>query len=164
MSTGNNFFNEPFSYGAGWIVLFAFLTVGLATAAVLIKFVPIWKAKARKPKLVQTEVKKPEVLVVPGTAKRRYLTLITKVENDLAAGRITTRDAYQQMSFCTKGFFQEVTGVDVSTYTLEEIHALGIPQLEYLVNEYYAPEFAPEYNGDVRASMEKTKRVISQWN
>jgi len=57
-----------------------------------------------------------------------------------------------------------VTGMDVSTYTLEEIHALGIPQLAYLVEEYYAPEFAPEHDGDVRASIEKTKRVIAQWN
>lgn len=38
-----------------------------------------------------------------------------------------------------------------------------MPELYYLVAEYYAPEFARKSDGDVRASLEKTRSLIERW-
>lgn len=96
--------------------------------------------------------------------KRKYLMQLERMQQDLCNGRITTRDVYQSMSLCIRGFVYEVTGIQVQNYTLEDIKKLQMPELEALISEYYAPEFAWQSVGDSHASLEKTKRAIQLWN
>lgn len=151
---------DPFSYGPMGII-----SMALFLAAVVIALILIYKNVGRTPKR-KKEIKQPiqGPIVISVNAKTKYYNVIVEIEASLNEGKITTREAYQQMSTCTRSFFHEVTGVDVTTYTLSDIHDMGFPQLEYLVSEYYAPEFAEHTIGDVSASIAKTKRVIAEWN
>ena len=78
-------------------------------------------------------------------------------------GKLDVRGAYQRMSRCIRGFVHAATGIRVQNYTLYDIERLNMPELYYLVAEYYAPEFARKSDGDVRASLEKTRSLIERW-
>ena len=67
------------------------------------------------------------------------------------------------MSRCIRGFVHAATGIRVQNYTLYNIERLNMPELYYLVAEYYAPEFARKSDGDVRTSLEKTRSLIERW-
>ena len=151
---------DPFSYG-----VMGMISMALFTAAIVVALILIYRNVGREPKKKKAAapVRNTQV-VIPVNAKTRYFNGICNIEAALQTNAITTREAYQQMSACTRSFFKEATGIDVTTYTLSDIHEMGFPQLEYLVTEYYAPEFAEDTIGDVAASIEKTKKVISEWN
>lgn len=96
--------------------------------------------------------------------KNKFLMELSGIEVDLVNNRISTRDAYKKMSVCIRAFVFEVTGIEVLSYTLQDIQRLKMPLLEELIEEFYAPEFAVKSIGDSMASLKKTKRAIERWN
>lgn len=96
--------------------------------------------------------------------KNKFLMELSGIEVDLVNNRISTRDAYKKMSVCIRAFVFEVTGIEVLSYTLQDIQRLKMPLLEELIEEFYAPEFAAKSIGDSMASLQKTKRAIERWN
>lgn len=96
--------------------------------------------------------------------KNKFLMELSGIEVDLVNNRISTRDAYKKMSVCIRAFVFEVTGIEVLSYTLQDIQRLKMPLLEELIEEFYAPEFAVKSIGDSMASLQKTKRAIERWN
>ena len=96
--------------------------------------------------------------------KNKFLAELSGIEADLVNNRISTRDAYKKMSACIRAFVFEVTGIEVLSYTLQDIQRLKMPLLEELIEEFYAPEFAVKSIGDSMASLQKTKRAIERWN
>lgn len=149
---------EPFSYSILPIVILSIIAIGM-----LIYFITdfIIKRCRQKEKL-------PVVRKLSGEAvieiKKRYLKELQKIENDFRAQKISLRSAYQKMSKCIRKFVHEVTGIKVHNYTLEDIRMLNMPMLEELIKEYYVPEFSKQSSGDVKTSLEKTKRAIEKWN
>lgn len=150
---------EPFSYS-----IFPIIVVGaLAAFYGLYFFVSIIRKRHKKKPINQVTRK-----VIPvadmKTIKIKYLTELENIKQALWSGQITTRDAYQKMSLCIRHFVYEVTGIQVQNCTLQDIRQLHMPDLEALITEYYAPEFAITSIGDSTASLERTKRVIELWN
>lgn len=96
--------------------------------------------------------------------KGRYISELSRIENELIRSRMSVREAYQRMSECIRGFVFDVTGIRVQNYTLQDIQELNIPILSELIVEYYAPEFAQRSKGNVNDSINKTKWVIERWN
>ena len=56
------------------------------------------------------------------------------------------------------------TGTEVDKFALYEINATEYKDLAKLVGEYYQPEFDKISEGDVRASLERTRRLVAEWN
>lgn len=113
-------------------------------------------------------IEKP-VVIIPlksnvSFVKQNYINQLSKIAVDFQQGICSVRDSYQQMSAIIRGFVQEVTGIKVQNYTLQDIKFLQLPVLEELIEEYYSPEFACESEGDVLTSIEKTKGAIERWN
>ena len=74
------------------------------------------------------------------------------------------RSAYERMSVLIREFTYKATGIEVLKYSLSEIKGTGLDALADLIEEYYEPEFDKISEGDVKASIERTRKVISEWN
>ena len=96
--------------------------------------------------------------------KYKYLSKLNDLELSLNDKRITSRKAYQELSVLIRLFVYELTGLEVQSCTLKDIKKLNIPVLYELIKEYYDPEFSKISKGNIKASIEKTKEVISRWN
>lgn len=73
------------------------------------------------------------------------------------------RKGYQLLSRLVRNFVKEYANVDVTTKTLAEIRSMGFPVLTALVEEYYAPEFSLDEEGNVLESIDKTIKAIKSW-
>lgn len=96
--------------------------------------------------------------------KYKYLSKLNDLELNLNDKKITSRKAYQELSVLIRLFVYELTGLEVQSCTLKDIKKLNIPVLYELIKEYYDPEFSKISKGNIKASIEKTKEVISRWN
>lgn len=99
--------------------------------------------------------------------KQSYLDELVQLNGRIVSGSISIRKAFAKISIITRGFVKEATGIDVRSYTLEEIVSLKIPTLTFLVSNCYEPEFAEissEQNETVLAkTMSTAQTIISQW-
>ena len=96
--------------------------------------------------------------------KKRYLSKIQELENNLTAKKISSRKAYQDLSSIIRTFIFEATNIKVQNYTLKEIKMINMPVLFDLVSEYYDPEFSIISKGNIISSINKTRMVIERWN
>lgn len=152
---------EPFSYALWPIIavgVLILICVGILLFPVIKKMFK--RKKTSKPKQVM-EVKKVKDI---SKIKNKYLNELGLIEMELADNRISIRESYMKMSACIRGFVYEVTGIEVLSYTLQDIQRLNMPLLEELIKEFYLPEFAVKSVGDGMASLQKTKRAIERWN
>lgn len=149
-----------FSYAFWPILLIGLLLLVCVIILILPAILKLFKPKEKAVEEV-IEIKKPvDVMGV----KDKYLGQLNQIEQDINSNRIPIRDAYQNMSACIRGFVKEMTGIEVTNYTLQDIQRLNMPLLATLIEEYYAPEFAANSIGDSMASLQKTKRAIERWN
>lgn len=149
----------PFSYSLIYIVvcILALIVLTIFTIYIFIK-------KSNKEKKVQTvPIVKKEVVNIE-KVKNKYLKKLKQIEEDVDRGKISIRKAYQSISSITRYFVFETTNIKVQKYTLTEIRKLNMPILYELVQEYYEPEFSKYSIGDVKASIDKTRKVIEKWN
>lgn len=95
--------------------------------------------------------------------KNKYLYNIELLLENLDNKKISSRIAYQNLSRLIRNFIYEVTNIKIQYYTLEDIKTLNMPIVYKLVEEYYNPEFQRNSNGNIKESIEKTKKVIKEW-
>ena len=140
---------EPISYMTLWLIIAAVLVALVIFMQVFFRI----KLRGRLGKSKKIKIKKP-----------KPKTLIEQIEYNLRSSSISTKEAYQKMSLCIRGFVYEATGIPVEKYTLTEIKEVGIPVLTQLVSEYYEPEFAMATYADVNQSILKTRKVLESWS
>lgn len=97
-------------------------------------------------------------------AKAKYNKLLMDLEARYQMGKISEKEAYQELSKYIRHFVHDVTGIKVQNYTLEDIGRLNMPMLYYLIAECYAPEFSADASGDLGESIRKAREVIYGWN
>lgn len=97
-------------------------------------------------------------------AKAKYNKLLMDLEARYQMGRLSEKEAYQELSKHIRHFVHDVTGIKVQNYTLEDIGRLNMPMLYYLIAECYVPEFSREGSGDLGESIRKAREVIYGWN
>ncbi|WP_034450299.1 hypothetical protein [Butyrivibrio sp. AE2032] len=134
------------------------------TVTVLMMFLySVLKDIKRKEKEVIEE--KP-VFVKPDMPKLKaeYLALLDGIEARFNQDTTKIRPAYEDMSRVVREFVYKATGTEVDKFTLFEISRTDFGDLAKLVGEYYQPEFDQISEGDVRASLEKSRRLVSEWN
>ncbi len=148
---------EPFTYS---IIPLVFLVIIIM---ILIYFL----LKNRKIVTVEKEIVKeiPEKNIknIP-VIKNKYLKQLDKINKEFKENLITLREAYQSISEVIRLFVFEVTDITTQNYTLTEIKKLDLPVIYELIEEYYEPEFASKSIGDFDASINKTRRIINEWN
>lgn len=151
---------DPFSYEL-WIILLLGSIVLLYVLFLILE--RVWKKRRGKKK-----VPLPDKEVVAGKVsdkmRSKYLRELAEIEAALDRGEISSKMAYQKISPCLRHFVYEVTGIRVHKYSLSEIKRINLPILEALVTEYYVPEFSLDSVSDVKASLQKTRKAIEEWN
>lgn len=146
---------EPFSYSLVPIVV-----IGLIVLIYAI-FLIVKKIKNKDKKVIVQQ--KVECVVDVLTVKKQYIAKLTNIETMYENGDITSKEAYQKTSEYVREFVQKLTNINVSNCTLQDIIELNMPLLANLVSEYYRPEFEKEFEGNIRSSIQKTKRAIEEW-
>jgi len=145
----------PFSYSIYPIILVIILLVLLTIYFFMSRNKKEYKAL---PEVKEINLKDLNVI------KRKYLKQLEQVSTKVDNNAISTRIAYQKISIIVRSFVYEVTNIKVSHYTLRDIKKLNMPILYELIEEYYAPEFSKHSSGDIKDSLEKTRKVIERWN
>lgn len=147
----------PFSYSIYPIILIC-LCIILFTIYLLIK-------RNKQKKRVEDKIKVEEIKNVDiNEIKRKYLEELDVIESQLNTNMIHIRIAYQDISRVIRHFVYEVTNIHVQNYSLKEIKDLDMPMLYELMQEYYVPEFSKYSYGNVKDSLQKTRKVIEKWN
>ena len=146
-----------FSYSI-WPIIVVLLLIILFTIYIFLK-----QRKQERTLISVEEIKllEPKNIEV---IKKKYIKKIDLLENKIKAEKISVRVAYQHLSNIIRYFIFEVTDIKVHNYTLLEIERLNMPQLSSLIQEYYAPEFAKQSIGNIKVSLEKTRKVIEEWS
>ncbi len=139
-----------FSYTIIPVIIFFLLWIGIILLLLWIK---------KKKKTVETKTN-PKKLY---TTKEKYLRMISYLEKEIDENKINNRKAFQKLSKIIRLFVYEMTSIKLQNYSLDEIKTLNIEELSQLVEEYYDPEFAKYSKGDLKKSIEKTKKVIELW-
>lgn len=147
----------PFSYSIYPIILIC-LCIILFTIYLLIK-------RNKQKKRVEDKIKVEEIKNVDiNEIKRKYLEELDVIESQLNTNMIHIRIAYQDISRVIRHFVYEVTNIHVQNYSLKEIKDLDMPMLYELMQEYYVPEFSKYSYGNVKDSLQKTRKVIEKWS
>ena len=144
-------FRNPFTYTETIITVFLILIVAIVVFLIV----------TRKRK------KKVEVVVPPkkdvNSIKKKYLEEIDNLIDDTRNNKINYRTSYTRLSKIIREFIFEVTSINVTSVSLAEVKHLNMPYLYELMKEYYVPEFAHFFKGDIENSIEKTRGVITKW-
>lgn len=96
--------------------------------------------------------------------RERYLRYLRDAGAEYRAGNLDERTAWQQISYLTRAFVYEASGIHVRELSLAEIRKCRLPMLEDLVETCYPPEFAPGHPVSPEAGFEKAREVIREWN
>jgi GTPase Era involved in 16S rRNA processing len=120
----------------------------------------------RKAEKVVEEVQEQVFFVKPDLAKLKaaYIAKLNEIEEKYNQDKTKIRPAYESMSKVVREFVYKATGTEVDKFTLAEISNTEYAGLTKLVGEYYQPEFDKISEGDVRASLEKSRRLVAEWN
>lgn len=122
--------------------------------------------------LLKKKVKQPEkaehspvVKPVSGDQVReKYYAVINDLETEYRSGRMSNREAFQELSRIVRYFVYEMTGIRVHHNTLAEIKKLDMPGLYAVIEECYAPEFSMDKDGNIYDTMNKARMVIKEWH
>lgn len=150
---------DPFSYSIYPELIILILLV-LLTISII-----IYRKLKNRPiiEIENEEIKKLDEKDI-NRIKEKYLKRLDNIEEKLNSNKISVRHAYQMLSANIRYFVFEVTNIKVQNYTLREIEKLKMPILSELIEEYYTPEFAEYSVGNIKTSLEKTRKVIEKWN
>ena len=144
------------------IIITAAILAALTVAIILMyvyKLLAAYKPKEKeqpaKPVFVKPDMTK---------LKAQYLASLDQLEAKYNQDTTKIRPAYEGMSILVREFVYKATGTEVDKFTLSEISETEFEDLTHLVGEYYKPEFDKISEGDVRASLAKSRRLVSEWN
>ena len=150
---------DMFSYSITPILLFGALAFLFCFIASRMK-----KAPKKPPKKKTIRITQPEKPKNISSIKAAYIKQLADIEKKFSANELTNRMAYQKLSLLVRQFVYEVTNIQVTNYTLQELKELRMPKLYELIEEFYTPEFAVKDDGNVLESIQKTRKVIEEWN
>ena len=140
----------PIGYDSGWLVLgIAILAVVVVGAAALVF------ARRGSPKGTRAAGE-----VGDRGLRGRYHAQIDAVEEDVAAGSISAREAHLRLSALVRSFARDTTGVNAPVMTLTELRQSPLPEVTAAVAEYYPSSFEPGLPGDIESALSRARRVI----
>ncbi|HKU03252.1 MAG TPA: hypothetical protein VJQ80_10625 [Arthrobacter sp.] len=100
---------------------------------------------------------------LPGL-KAAYLQRIHDVEQEAAAGNLDARAAHQQVSLLLRGFVRDVTGVDATRMTHQDLARHPLPAAAHVIEALYPAEFGPGPLPSVAALAARAAEAVRTWN
>jgi len=155
---------RPFDFSVVPIAIVGGIFAALTVAILLMVLYSLIKDMKKKEKVEQV-VEQP-VFVKPDLSKLKaaYIAKLNEIEEKYNQDQTKIRPAYEGMSKVVREFVYKATGTEVDKFTLAEITSTEYAGLAKLIGEYYQPEFDQISKGDVKASLEKSRRLVAEWN
>ena len=155
---------RPFDFSVVPIAIVGGIFAALTVAILLMVLYSLIKDMKKKEK-VEQPVEQP-VFVKPDLSKLKaaYIAKLNEIEEKYNQDQTKIRPAYEGMSKVVREFVYKATGTEVDKFTLAEITSTEYAGLAKLIGEYYQPEFDQISKGDVKASLEKSRRLVAEWN
>ncbi|MBO7426509.1 MAG: hypothetical protein J6U23_12630 [Clostridiales bacterium] len=152
---------DPFSYSIVPIVI-----ISIVILASLIALITILLVRKKKNAPVKKKVEPVPVFKIKSKelAQKEYLAKIAIVEQNYLSGQIDARSAHQELSAIVRMFVHDLTGINAQNFSLNELKAHNIHQISYLIEEFYAPEFAERSDKETSNSIAQAREVIIRWN
>ncbi len=156
---------NPFEY-SWWVIVVAavFAVIAIVLLIYVIRSISKIFRKIPKTPAARKIVMSPYIM---SRLKDQYAARIQNIVKNHIEGKISKRDGYQELSSQIRGFVHEATGINVENLTAKEIKALGIRNLDLLMEEYYVPEFAEDDKAkdkDLVVSCNAAIGVIRSWS
>lgn len=153
---------KMFKYSA-WPIIYTILAIVIVTL-ILITLIVARIIKNRREGKKNTIKEIMWVKSDMGSLKQEFLAKLMQIEMEFDADPTKIRLAYERMSNLIRDFVYRATGIEMLKYTLSEIKKTEYHAIADLIEEYYQPEFDKVSAGDVKASIVKTREVITKWN
>lgn len=129
----------------------------------LVKYI-ISKLETEEKVKVKTEIEIPfEPRKSLYALKEEFIKRIDAIENSFNNSEIDSREMHQKLSSTVKQFVYEVTGIKTQTFVLSDFERNKMPQMQELLEIFYAPEFAPESVMN-QQSADNARKVVREWN
>jgi hypothetical protein len=106
----------------------------------------------------------PKVLPLPVDVRRKALARITSVEQRVAAGTISPRDAHIELSGILRELAFYTTRFDARTMTLTDLRRAGLTRLADTIAGFYPVNFAPAEAIEAQPAIDAARTAVSQWN
>ena len=108
----------------------------------------------------------PEAPVGPEveTIRRRYLGLIDETRVAYAAGSLSDREAFHQLSLLMRSYVEEREGTRTVTLTLKELRTTPLRPLTEAVARLYPGAFGPGRAGSVAQALDDARGLVSSWS
>ncbi len=148
---------DMYSYSV-WLIIVLIIIALIPPVIILINYI------RKKNATAAANYVEPVKTIDLNSAKQKYTGLISEIVEKYNSGKLSDRHAYQQLSKVVRNFVFDTTNIKVQNYTLSEIKSLNIPNLYYLVDECYEPEFSEHNKGNIVETCEKARQVIVGWN
>ena len=155
---------RPFDFSVVPIAIVGGIFAALTVAILLMVLYSLIKDMKKKEKVEQVVEQPVFVKQDIGKLKAEYINKLALIENKYNEDPTKIRPAYEGMSKVVREFVYKATGTEVDKFTLAEISRTEYAGLAKLIGEYYQPEFDQISEGDVKASLEKTRRLVAEWN
>ena len=96
--------------------------------------------------------------------KQKYQRLIDEIEQNHAAGKLSSRKAHQKLSHILRMFVVEINGHRVDTLTLRDLEKTRYKTLAAAIKQFYIPEFTAVEQGSVAEAAALARKTVAAWN
>ena len=96
--------------------------------------------------------------------KQKYQRLINEIEQNHAAGKLSSRKAHQKLSHVLRMFVVEINGHRVDTLTLRDLEKTRYKTLAAAIKQFYIPEFTAVEQGSVAEAAALARKTVAAWN
>ena len=96
--------------------------------------------------------------------KQKYQRLIDEIEQNHAAGKLSSRKAHQKLSHVLRMFVVEINGHRVDTLTLRDLEKTRYKTLAAAIKQFYIPEFTAVEQGSVAEAAALARKTVAAWN
>lgn len=106
----------------------------------------------------------PKVLPLPVDVRRKALSRIADVEQQVAAGTLSPRDAHIELSEILRELAFFTTRFDARKMTLTDLRRAGLTRLADTIATFYPVAFAPAEAIEAQPAIDAARMAVSQWN
>lgn len=105
----------------------------------------------------------PKVLPLPVDVRRKAFSRIADVEQRVASGEISPRDAHIELSGILRELAFYTTRFDARKMTLSDLRGAGLSRLADTIATFYPVAFAPAEAIEAQPAIDAARMAVSQW-
>lgn len=142
-----------------WLVLPLFVALLVAFLLLSKRFARMrgWRRRGSGPVA-------PKVLPLPVDVRRKALTRIASVEQRVASGDLSPREAHIELSEILRELAYYTTRFDARTMTLTDLRRAGLTRLADTLAGFYPVNFGVAEAIEAQPAVDAARTAVSQWN